>query len=87
LQEEIDLEVFPNPAQDLVNVSFDTKQTLSKVSLVLNDVYGNEVGRVASIGNNEKVTLVTKGLADGMYFVHLVSEGRTIVVKKLFIVR
>jgi hypothetical protein len=87
LQEEIDLEVFPNPAQDLVNFSFDTPTTLSTVSLVLHDVHGKEVRRVVSSGNHGKVTLATEGLRDGMYFVHLVSEGRAIAVQKLLIVR
>ena len=87
LQQEVDLEVFPNPAKDLVNFSFDTEATLPTVSLVLHDIHGKEVKRVVSSGNQDKVTLATEGLMDGMYFVHLVSEGRTLAVKKLLIAR
>lgn len=87
VEDKINLEVYPNPAQDLVNISFNTKKTLSKVSVVLNDIHGIEVRRVTSIGYNENVTLDTKGLANGIYFVKLLSEGRTMHVEKLFIVR
>lgn len=87
VEEKINLEVYPNPAQDFVNLSFNTKKIFPNVSLVLNDIQGIEVRRVASIGYNEKVKLDTKGLANGMYFVNLVSEGYTLCVEKLFILR
>lgn len=87
LQDKVDWEVFPNPAQDLVQVSFETKKPLSTVNIVLNDTHGKEVVRVTSIGNNGKVTLPTEQLGDGIYLVRLISDGQTIAIKKLVIAR
>ena len=87
LQDKVDWEVFPNPAQDLVQVSFETKKPLSTVNIVLNDTHGKEVVRVTTIGNNGKVTLPTEQLGDGIYLVRLISDGQTIAIKKLVIAR
>lgn len=87
VEDQINLNVYPNPAQDLVNVTFDSKKILSNVSLVLKDINGIEVRRITSIGHNEKVMLDTKGLANGMYFCYILIEGLTKGVEKLFILR
>jgi hypothetical protein len=87
LKEKVNIEVYPNPAQDLVHISVDSKKTISKVSIALTDILGNEVRRISSIENNIKVTLNTESLSNGMYFINLVIEEGTIAVKKIFITR
>jgi len=87
VEDQINLNVYPNPAQDLVNVTFDSKKILSNVSIVLKDIHGIEVRRITSIGHNEKVMLDTKDLANGMYFCYILNEGLTKGVEKLFILR
>jgi hypothetical protein len=85
VDEKINLEVYPNPAQDLINVSFETNKIFTTLNISLKDLNGNEVRKAVAKGSNEKIILDTKGLANGMYLVNLISEGRTIHVEKLLI--
>ncbi len=77
-----DVELFPNPAQDFITVT----GTFENPSATQVAIY-NTVGQVVSVnefnaaGNkfNEKISV--KGLSDGIYVIHITSNGETITRK------
>lgn len=80
------LELYPNPAQDLLNISL-VMQEKSDVQITLTDLNGREI---AMIRNGElqaganTIQYETSGLASGMYLL-VVSDGKTKQVRKLAI--
>lgn len=87
VEEKVNLIVFPNPAQGIVNISYNSKKMLSNATLILNDLNGTEVSKVRFNGSNQKVSIDTKGISSGVFFLKLISDGQIIHTEKLFIVQ
>ena len=66
----IPVSIFPNPAQDMVNIEFDTKEA---ATIMLYDVNGQTVKTVQA-GNRKNVQLSTSNLTSGVYFVEIRTE-------------
>lgn len=77
------LSVYPNPASDLVNISFDLS-TSADVTIMISDISGKEIETV-SLNNVAGIKNVDINVADykaGVYLVNMISNGER-VVKKL----
>lgn len=71
----IGMEVFPNPATDVVNVKFDAQGGTYTVSLT--DLSGRSVAApvVSSTTGVQQIALPVNGLASGNYLVTIATEG------------
>jgi len=88
LQNEIDenilLDVWPNPVNEVLNVSLDANilNTLNApFSLKIIDVAGNQHVYQAQLINETLIQLNTKNLPSGFYFVQVITEN-TVISKK-----
>ena len=72
------LSVYPNPANNIVNIKFDSPQNASNIITLLN-VVGKIVYQDIIIGN--KTPLSVSNLQDGIYFLQVENEERKTVKK------
>ncbi|HET8886070.1 MAG TPA: S8 family serine peptidase [Salinimicrobium sp.] len=83
-QEISELKIFPNPANDLVNVTFPNAG--NKILMEVFDLKGGKVLSKTYVNNsaffNEKIT--TSGLSAGMYFIRITNDNQ-ISIKKLMV--
>lgn len=83
---DLNFEIYPNPATNLVNILFDMPQ-FDKATMNLTDLLGREVRSVVNDRLNKGVheyTLNTSELSKGIYFIQL-KAGELSTVKKLVI--
>jgi hypothetical protein len=80
---ENSVKVFPNPANDFVNVQCTMYNVQLGADLHVFDVYGKLVQTVPMTGETTSVNV--SGLADGMYFVRVTTDAG--VVTKPFVVK
>lgn len=75
--ETIALNVFPNPASDLVNVSFEANNNDFSVSLV--DIQGRTIASKSftNLVGSQLVSFSTESIAKGSYIVTVTSNGAT----------
>jgi hypothetical protein len=69
-------EVYPNPANDMVTVSFDE---MGDYELILHDVFGKEIIRQTSTDRQPELNL--SDYASGLYFLTLKGKTKSAVVK------
>jgi len=75
--ETIALNVFPNPASDLVNVTFEGQNTDYSISLM--DIQGRVISsrEIANASGEQVVSFSTENVAKGSYIVTVTSNGAT----------
>ncbi len=73
---EADVEIYPNPADDFINISANNEIT----AITITDVAGKEL-RFYSHINDEKTTISVKNLVKGTYFVRVTTQDRVILRK------
>ena len=75
--ETIALNVFPNPASDLVNISFEGENTDYSISLM--DIQGRVISsrEIANASGEQVVSFSTENVAKGSYIVTVTSNGAT----------
>lgn len=75
-----EMKFYPNPAKDVVNVSFDL-ETSSEVDIHIFNLVGKQV-YTASLGNRaaglQTNTINIEGLKDGMYFLRITSNNSSL---------
>ena len=80
------LQVWPNPTSDNVNVKFDIKDTQNNVEILLNDISGREIIRKVYETNsgsfNQNINL--NNLSKGIYLINI-KNGKFNSTKKLII--
>jgi hypothetical protein len=69
--------VFPNPFGESLTIESET--AIEKVTIY--DLTGKEVAGTTSTPQNNTVEIETSDLSNGVYFIHVVSEGKTAVKK------
>ena len=83
--ETIALNVFPNPASDLVNISFEGQNTDYSISLM--DIQGRVISsrEIANASGEQVVSFSTENVAKGSYIVTVTSNGaittKNVVIK------
>ena len=84
---ETSFNVYPNPASDLVNISFDLIQS-NQVSVQILDITGKLVigteSRQFNTGAN-KIELGTSELPQGMYFVQILTPESTLSTRLVIV--
>lgn len=68
--------VYPNPANDFVNVGF--KNTITANELVLTDFIGRTLKRISLKEGEKEIRIDMKEFADGIYFIRDVNTGEVI---------
>ena len=82
-----DFMIFPNPATDYVDVDLETVRYRA-VELTLTDATGKVLQqRKIESAPIAPVRMTLEGLAAGLYFIRVDSEGKREMVKKLIVVR
>ena len=78
--------LFPNPASDQVNISF--KSPMQNVNLSIYNIQGQKIQQkqIENISSNQRETLNTAAIPNGIYFLELQSDAVR-VVKKITIQR
>lgn len=87
LENTLNMSMYPNPATDVVNVTFNLKDA-SNASFTVTDALGNKViaaDVVALQGGDNNVTINSSKLASGMYFVNVL-VGTQVTTQKLSVV-
>jgi PKD repeat protein len=75
-------EIYPNPSNQNALVSITTQKELSNGTVTVSDISGREVQKINLQGNS--ITLETKALDSGLYFITIEKEGIT-ATKRLII--
>ncbi|MDZ4846652.1 MAG: peptide-N-glycosidase F-related protein [Chitinophagales bacterium] len=68
------MNVFPNPASDVLNVRIDLSKPM-KGKILLSDISGKTVKQFDYNALGDSFSISTKELSKGMYFLSLISEG------------
>jgi len=71
-----DLSIYPNPADNEVNVSYNVNQNVNTV-ITLTDILGKQIKsfEIHSLEGNNLVVISTEELASGTYMIELMSNG------------
>ncbi len=76
------ISIYPNPAQDFVNISWDKSNSLTKIEIF--DISGRVLSRMDNIQNTGNQQINISSLSKGTYVVHLFL-GNKVVSKKLIV--
>ncbi len=77
-----DIEIYPNPASTVINVSLPEMNKLKKAYLQLTDIMGNPL--ITSVTEDSSFQLDVSSLKSGIYLLKI-SNNQTLITKKLFI--
>ena len=72
--DEIELSVFPNPAQDKLTVRYTLGST-KNAAMVIRDVLGQEIMRRQLRANSNEHTFTIKKLPAGVYFIQILTDS------------
>ncbi|MBO6117238.1 MAG: T9SS type A sorting domain-containing protein [Bacteroidales bacterium] len=76
----------PNPATNAVSVAYSVPAKYQTAQLIVRNSLGSVIkAQNVKVGVNGKVTLNVSELANGVYFYSIVSEGATLITKKLIV--
>jgi hypothetical protein len=76
--------VYPNPAQDNVNILLGNEFSTSSTTVTLRDISGRAIITSPSYGST-LITLNTDACSAGMYFITIESENHEIITRQLII--
>jgi hypothetical protein len=77
----IELKVYPNPANSIINVEYKLSETYSSASISLLDVSGRRIQNYNVSGN--LLTITPYALSNGIYFITLTVDGKQLKTQKL----
>jgi hypothetical protein len=77
--------VYPNPAGNFVNVEFQSNSSLMNREIILTDAIGKILFVSPTNLARGNLTINTSNLSDGFYFISIINNGKTEIVKKLII--
>ena len=75
--------VYPNPASDIVSITFSLNETAPN-SLKIINVLGQEIKRIV-LTSSDEVSLKTSEIPHGLYFIQVRNGDNSMFVKKLMI--
>ncbi len=76
------ISIYPNPAHDILNISWDKSNSLQKIEVL--DISGRILSRIDNVQNNGNQQINISTLPAGTYVVHLFFGNKT-VSKKLIV--
>ncbi len=83
IKNTIKLTVFPNPAQDLINVKFDNIES-NALQLIIIDQSGKKVMQISEI-TSDFCQFNSNNLADGTYYIQLIRNNQIVAFEKLIV--
>lgn len=83
LNENIILDIWPNPAKDFLYISLDAELLNTSLDVKITDITGKEIKYQAQLLNDADIKINTKDLPSGFYFVQLTTPGG--ILSKKFI--
>jgi hypothetical protein len=72
------LKVYPNPAKEVLNISFDAT---SESNVVLSDIVGNAIYSTTYASGSNNISVNTSGLPTGMYILNISTENGRVARK------
>jgi hypothetical protein len=83
------LNIAPNPAQELAQISFTVSEIQHQSWLIISDLNGRVYRQIdlSDTFGESQIPLSTADLPTGVYFLQLQSEGQPVEIKKLTIIR
>lgn len=75
-------EVFPNPTTRTTTISLEATKNLT-YQLLITDLLGRKISSINEIKSNQNVDIQLE--QSGLYFIHLVKNGQTVISKKLLV--
>jgi len=78
--------LYPNPANDVITISFDEIKSLDGLSFSIYNSLGQEVLREDLNINDVRFTIDVSQLQSGLYFYHLNRNGENILKDRLVII-
>lgn len=79
----IQSDVYPNPANDIVNFKFE--DAIEKMKIEIYDAVGALL--ISQDVNAKSISISTDKLSNGIYFYHVVQKGKTIKTDKIIIIK
>lgn len=76
--------IYPNPAQDRVNIQLNGDFAGDNATITLRDISGREIASANSNGNST-VVLDTQGCSSGMYFITITSADHETITEQIII--
>ncbi|MBA3647194.1 MAG: T9SS type A sorting domain-containing protein [Chitinophagales bacterium] len=73
------ISIFPIPAKDVLNVSFDVAYNVSSIQVY--NMVGQKLKTVAVSSSSKTVAIPVSALNKGMYFIHILSNGKDIATQ------
>lgn len=70
------LDVYPNPANDIITLSFGTEFTGKDINIQIRNILGNTVAEIPVSGVSGELNIPVSGYADGMYLVSILVDGK-----------
>jgi hypothetical protein len=75
----IELEIFPNPAEDFTNILIKSAKENTDIEIMVCDVLGNCLSKVkkqnVNLINGNSIFIETEKLSSGIYYVTLLENG------------
>ncbi|MBA3663795.1 MAG: T9SS type A sorting domain-containing protein [Bacteroidetes bacterium] len=84
--EDIQLKIYPNPANDILNVELKKQNSNEDYKIEIVNILGQLLIEEKMILNTTVATINTKGLVNGVYFLNLKSSNSTKVTKMFLII-
>jgi len=85
-EENTELSIFPNPADDKIFVKFNSGQINDEIEVVIYDMVGNEVITLTNVDRNEFIVSTSK-LPSGVYICKIANlSGKGHSVNKRFVI-
>jgi len=81
------LSSYPNPANELVTISYSTPNDLNNAFLIITNELGQEVKSLKITKSKGSITIATDELQSGIYFYSIASTNIHSVTKKLMVVK
>ncbi|QJD80067.1 T9SS type A sorting domain-containing protein [Spirosoma rhododendri] len=77
--------IYPNPANDYAEISYQYTGAVNEAKLVLINVLGSPVAEYELAKNDRKLRIATSDMMTGYYFYQLSLDGKKVATKKLLV--
>jgi len=77
---------FPNPSDKAAFINYRLSESDNNAKIIVTDMVGNEVKRIAAEGKDGKVRIDTYDMSEGIYFYSFVLNNKVYYTKKLVVV-
>lgn len=81
------LNIYPNPATDLLNIGFRGYLIGAKSELLVTNSFGQKLFWSGIQEGSEHVTISTAGYPSGIYFINLIENGHTVASARFTVMR